>query len=572
MIVFSNPGVLDVRGITVFGLSAKDVSKNPLGRFGTGIKFGIAAVLRMGGAVTIQAGLTTYTFGVRADTMRGKEFQQIQMFSTRPPTEEELRVNPGAHAVTEGGDLAFTTDLGKDWKAWQAYREFYCNSVTDEGGRVEDMPDETPIGVSPDWTVIEVRGEFFEMEHRKRHQFILEPDRVPRFVVPDVIEVYDGHSEAVFYRGIKVADIPKDGARYTYNLIGYTYLTEDRTLLMMSQFTGAVAQAVTSGLDEDFTRDVLSIVDDRGDDRSGIEVQLDYEGKELTSRLYSIAKEIIDKTKGAINRSIGWGVTRYEKENLLSRRIDLTPAEQAELANAIMRCTVAGLMMGHDREAYTIAVVADLGAGETVHRDDDKKAILLSVDLLDDPEALMIAVAGEMLGIEFGHSVGTAEFCNRLVGKFVRTVGASTSPVAVPEPTPETVAPVKPDTVYVLIGEWSGYRDSQRKVVHREILELAQGERYKNLRSIVYTDGTTLDVSLVETPRADTIGMTLRLSYNSLLSKAATSGKSHFRIGVDDAAKESRITPASEAEEPPEPAEAPVEEPEPVVHDQTDGV
>jgi len=57
-------------------------------------------------------------------------------------------------------------------------------------------------------------------------------------------------------------------------------------------------------------------------------------------------------------------------------------------------------------------------------------------------------------------------------------------------------------TRFILEGEWTGYTSAQRQIVHREILSdgTANGRAFleglKNLHAIVYTDGTSLLLSL----------------------------------------------------------------------------
>ena len=49
--------------------------------------------------------------------------------------------------------------------------------------------------------------------------------------------------------------------------------------------------------------------------------------------------------------------------------------------------------------------------------------------------------------------------------------------------------------MYEIVGEWSGYSSSQRSVQHREYTSDKEfAEKVKALRSILYTDGTTLDL------------------------------------------------------------------------------
>lgn len=54
-------------------------------------------------------------------------------------------------------------------------------------------------------------------------------------------------------------------------------------------------------------------------------------------------------------------------------------------------------------------------------------------------------------------------------------------------------------TVYVIEGEWSGYRSSQRRVVHREYTTSKErAEQIERLAYIFYSDGTRLDLYVRE--------------------------------------------------------------------------
>lgn len=57
---------------------------------------------------------------------------------------------------------------------------------------------------------------------------------------------------------------------------------------------------------------------------------------------------------------------------------------------------------------------------------------------------------------------------------------------------------------YLLEGVWTGYTSSQRRVVHREIIRDGwRARRLRSLRSIVFTDGTSLLLSLREMRRGE---------------------------------------------------------------------
>lgn len=50
---------------------------------------------------------------------------------------------------------------------------------------------------------------------------------------------------------------------------------------------------------------------------------------------------------------------------------------------------------------------------------------------------------------------------------------------------------------FEITGEWSGYRSSQRRMVHREYTkDKVFAQKIEEMRSILYTDGTSLDLNV----------------------------------------------------------------------------
>ena len=81
---------------------------------------------------------------------------------------------------------------------------------------------------------------------------------------------------------------------------------------------------------------------------------------------------------------------------------------------------------------------------------------------------------------------------------------------------------------YVLEGEWSGYRAKQRHIVHREVVTGPRVERLRNLHTIVYTDGTTLDLRLRKAePREKVVE---KHGYTTLIRDAEKVGKSRVLV------------------------------------------
>lgn len=80
---------------------------------------------------------------------------------------------------------------------------------------------------------------------------------------------------------------------------------------------------------------------------------------------------------------------------------------------------------------------------------------------------------------------------------------------------------------YVLEGEWSGYRSSQRRIVHREVISEKRAKDFK-LSSIEYSDGTRLDIYV--RPAKPRERVSAINGYSSLIRKAEKTGKEFVTV------------------------------------------
>lgn len=240
MLVFRNKGLIPEAAITTMGVNVK-LGDNPIGQFGTGLKYGIAIILRWGGEVVIYRGLKKLVFTLSDQTIRGKSFKIICM---------------------NGRKLGFTDQLGLNWEPWMAYRELASN-VRDEGGTVRlwspDGDDDQPQ-IAKNETVIVVNCPELDKAHHERHGIFLQTE--PMWSLPG-IDVHPGESEFVFYRGIRVMKLQKK-SRYTYNITKAVQLTEDRTLLYPSQVPMYLVEAFMQATNPIFLRSVLCTTDTNG--------------------------------------------------------------------------------------------------------------------------------------------------------------------------------------------------------------------------------------------------------------------------------------------------------------------
>ena len=197
-VYFCNSEPIDLNAIAIMGVSVK-TGDSPIGYFGTGLKFSIATLLRTGHEITLVRGGEPIHFTAAPEIIRGERFSRVIM---------------GDQA------LGFTTQLGRNWEPWQAYRELYCNCL-DESGIVADS---LPQG---DWgTIFVVDGVAIFECHKDRRKIFLSTAPLS---ATDECEIHDGETAHAFYRGVRAH---KHGgvSILTYNILEDLILTEDRTV------------------------------------------------------------------------------------------------------------------------------------------------------------------------------------------------------------------------------------------------------------------------------------------------------------------------------------------------------
>jgi hypothetical protein len=218
-VYFCNSEPIDLNAIAIMGVSVKH-GENPIGYFGTGLKFSIATLLRTGHDVRLIRNEEVIDFTAEPEMVRGEEFQRVLMGAER---------------------LGFTTQLGRNWEPWQAYRELRCN-CTDEGGVIsDDMPD-------GEWgTIFEIEGEAICQAHRNRREIFLE---YPPISATKDCEIHSGGGRYAFYRGVRAHNHPSH-ALFTYNVTDAIELTEDRTIKNGWEVGYYAARAIAASSDED---------------------------------------------------------------------------------------------------------------------------------------------------------------------------------------------------------------------------------------------------------------------------------------------------------------------------------
>jgi hypothetical protein len=203
IVSLTNPGLIPMEAVTTMGVSAKE-GENPIGFFGTGLKYAIASLLRTSHKITIWRGLERYDFAREPGEVRGKEFDFIRM--TGPQGSQRL---------------GFTTHLGAHWEMWQLFRELYSNCL-DENGELSFTRVEPQDGHTTIWVI----GAAFADAARDRDIYFLNTKPLHHGTL---VDIHPGASSGIYYRGVLVSRFAERAA-FTYNVTTSMTLTEDRTL------------------------------------------------------------------------------------------------------------------------------------------------------------------------------------------------------------------------------------------------------------------------------------------------------------------------------------------------------
>jgi hypothetical protein len=320
MISFQNPGEIDLRSILFMGVNVKE-HENPIGFFGTGLKYAIAVLLRTGHKIEIWRGTERLRFSAKTESIRGKTFELIYM-NDQP--------------------LGITTDLGKKWKVWQAFREIYSNMLDEHGEH--KVGNHTPAAGK---TTIFVDGAEFAGVYKSRGDYFLE---TPILENIHKVEVHSGlNTKNLFYRGVLVHESSKPFLR-TYNLTAADIdLTEDRTLKNSWEITAALPYVILKSNSRPYVEACLL-------SEGYVESELDFMVPGTPGDVFmEVVKERRLDIKNTSARKkwmehMGWEEEEYET-------VKLDAFNQRILEKAIDFC----LRCGYTVNKYKIVVVKELG-------------------------------------------------------------------------------------------------------------------------------------------------------------------------------------------------------------------
>lgn len=252
-VVFETSGLIDLRAFTIMGAHAKPNASNPIGFFGTGLKYAIAVAVRLGDEPVVWVGRDKLTFSKRSGKFRGTDLETIRMSVLKDGNKRPTHY-----------ELPFTTRYGARWEPWMAFRELESNT-RDEGGRtyiVEgEMPDASPSGgrtlmvfSAPEIVEAARAIDAIFLPRARRDGTLLEAiDPNDRPLAED--------EDFVFYRTMRAMKIAKPSI-YTYNVLEALQLTEDRTIAYTFQVRDILARWVLTEATEEQVEAIVTAGDE----------------------------------------------------------------------------------------------------------------------------------------------------------------------------------------------------------------------------------------------------------------------------------------------------------------------
>lgn len=388
VICFENQGVIDVRSMKTFGVSVKE-STNPIGYFGTGLKYAIAIFLRHGQKIVVHAGDQVFDFDKKKVEIRGKEFEIITM---------------------NGEELPFTTELGKNWHLWQAFREIYCNCI-DEKGSVSLIDLDVAVmdfgSNKSNQTRIFIKGAESILSYHDRDSIVLKAPSHQR-IGEGKVEVFNRPSDYLYYRNVRVMKL-KPASLLTYNIIEEMELTEDRTIknygLAVTKILGSIAKLTN-------TEVIKKVITSRESFESELQFEaLEYWNHEISKEFEDAVEKEFMLNNDKLNVSARmWLKSKKNKESTKSYEpVKMNEVEEKQLQRCLDICHKSL----RNFKVYDILIVKTLG---------DSTMAIAEID----QERMVISKKAFALGTKFLLSTIIEEFSHISTGYYDCTIQLQT--------------------------------------------------------------------------------------------------------------------------------------------------
>lgn len=198
-----NQGLLEVEALTLMGASTKVGDSSKIGQFGSGNKYAIAYFLRNNYDFMIFSGMDQIEMTTERTTFRGHDFDVIKI---------------------NGEKTSITTEMGKDWEAWQALREIYCNAM-DEGEEQISVVTHPVPKEGKTVFYIEMKIELEDIIVNFDNYFSSDKEVLYECGIGQILKK-TGDTTNIYRRGVKCTNL-RNNSIYDYNLYDID-INEDR--------------------------------------------------------------------------------------------------------------------------------------------------------------------------------------------------------------------------------------------------------------------------------------------------------------------------------------------------------
>ena len=189
----SNDNEINYKAFTLVGASTK-TGDTTIGQFGTGNKYALAYLLRNDHKLRIFSGEKEISISTKEESFGDQSFNVIHV---------------------NGEATSITTKMGKEWKLWQAVREFYSNAI-DAGNeeicctsKIEGVKGKTHIYISLTDELLDMATKDFHLYFADKSDIIYENEHG---------KIYERNGGTVIYRkGIKCFETNKNSV-YSYDI------------------------------------------------------------------------------------------------------------------------------------------------------------------------------------------------------------------------------------------------------------------------------------------------------------------------------------------------------------------
>lgn len=240
-IMIQNNGEIDPKHFFLMGVTSKREDDATIGQFGTGTKYGIAALLRFGHELIIFSGEKRIDFSTKKISFRGEEYNHITYKIGKTKK-----------------DTGITLEMGKlNWTAQRGFRELVSNAL-DEGGfsiRNMDSPEGFPGTTRVFISNVDGAGRLDEDFDR---YFLINREPIYSGHSYSIYQKYESKGTRVYRKGVLVYE-SRHNSLYDYCL-DTVHIGEDRT-----SGTYAVSTSLAMAVNKfpvEFKKRILEIVYD----------------------------------------------------------------------------------------------------------------------------------------------------------------------------------------------------------------------------------------------------------------------------------------------------------------------